>query len=566
MDKTWILNQSTNNEKITQLQEELGIDEVLCKILVDRGIDNFDKAKQFFRPTLEDLHNPFLMKDMDKAVNRLCQAIDKNEKILIYGDYDVDGTTSVALVYNFLSEYSTNLGFYIPDRYSEGYGISTNGIHYAHENDYSLVIAIDCGIKAVERMKLAKELNIDFIICDHHTPGDKLPEAVAILDPLRNDCDYPFKHLSGCGVGFKLLQAFCKHREISQERLFSMLDLVAVSIASDIVSVTGENRILAHYGLKQLTENPCLGLKKLKELGGIKGESSLSDVVFKIGPRINAAGRMRTADTSVELLITKDETLAESIAEDIQNLNNERKDLDQSITEEAINAAEQEKDKKSLVLYNPSWSKGIVGIVASRIVERFYKPTIILTKENGKITGSARSIEGFDLYDSIAQCEDLLDNFGGHKYAAGLTIKGEKLAEFKERFEQIVSETLAQKELVPKVYIDAELQLSQITDKFYRILKQFEPFGPDNMSPIFVTKKVVDYGISRKVGKDKKHLRLTLTSFDNISHVKNGIAFSMGEFYDAISKGNLFNICYSLQENSYSGKTEIQLNIKDIKI
>lgn len=567
MDKAWILNNNTDKQKVAELSEKLGIDKVLCKILVDRGVDDFEKARDFFRPNLDSLHNPFLMQDMDKAVARLAQALDSNEKILIYGDYDVDGTTSVALVYNFLSNYTKKLGFYIPDRYNEGYGISTNGVEHAAENGYSLVIALDCGIKAIERMQMAKKLGVDFIICDHHTPDEELPEAIAILDPLRNDCQYPFKHLSGCGVGFKLLQAFCIDKGISQERLFSMLDLVAVSIASDIVSITGENRILAYYGLKQLTKQPSLGLKKLKELGGIKGEVTINDVVFKIGPRINAAGRMRTADTSVQLLVTKDQTLADAIAEDIQNLNNQRKDLDQSITEQAmLSAAEKEKTKKGLVLYDSTWSKGVVGIVASRIVEKFYKPTIILTEENGKITGSARSIEGFDLYNAIAQCEDLLVNFGGHKYAAGLTIKREKLAEFRERFEQIVSGSLAQKDLVPKIYADAELNLSQITPKFFRILKQFEPFGPDNMSPVFITNNVIDYGISRTVGKDNNHLRLTITRFDNISHVKNGIAFSMGHIYEEIKKGNPFNICYSLQENSYSGKKEVQLNIKDIKI
>ncbi|PVX50737.1 single-stranded-DNA-specific exonuclease [Balneicella halophila] len=566
MNKTWILNKCTKVDKVEELQKLLGIDEVLCRILVDRGIDDFDKAKRFFRPSLDELHDPFLMKDMDKAIERLQKALINNEKILIYGDYDVDGTTSVALLYNFLSDYSNNLGFYVPDRYNEGYGISINGVNYAAENDYSLVIAIDCGIKAVERMQLAKQLNVDFIICDHHTPDEQLPEAVAILDPLRTDCNYPFKHLSGCGVGFKFLQAFCQSQNIPQDRLFTMLDLVAVSIASDIVSVTDENRVLAYYGLKQLKENPCLGLQKLKELGGIKGNVTLSDVVFKIGPRINASGRMKTADASVELLITQDSTLADAIAEDIQKLNNQRKDLDQTITEQAITQASENKAKKGLVLYNPSWSKGIVGIVASRIVEKFYKPTIILTEENNKISGSARSIEGFDLYDAIAQCEDLLDNFGGHKYAAGLTLKKGKLQEFTERFEQIVSETLAQKELVPKVYIDADLSLSKITTQFYKILKQFEPFGPDNMSPVFVTKNVVDYGMSRRVGKGKKHLRLTLADYDNFSHIKNGIAFSMGDLYETISKGNPFDICYTLQENNYSGRKEIQLHIKDIKV
>ncbi len=568
MDKVWITHSEEKNDKVENLSQVLGIDSILCKILVDRGIDSFDKAKSFFRPNLDELHDPFLMKDMDKAVLRLEKALKNNENILIYGDYDVDGTTSVALVYNFLSAYSKKLGFYVPDRYNEGYGISINGVEYAARNEFSLVIALDCGIKAIERMKLAKSLGVDFIICDHHTPEEEqLPEAVAVLDPMRKDCNYPFKHLSGCGVGFKLLQALCIHQNITESRLFSMLDLVAVSIASDIVSLTGENRILAHYGLKQLSQNPCLGLKKLKELGGIKGEVSINDVVFKIGPRINAAGRIRTADTSVQLLITKDENLADAIAEEIQNLNTQRKNLDQHITEEAmLRAEEQGKTKKGLVLYNPEWSKGVVGIVASRIVEKFYKPTIILTQENGKITGSARSIEGFDLYDAIAQCEDLLVNFGGHKYAAGLTIKTEKLNEFIERFEQIVSESLSQKDLKPKIYIDARLELSQITPKFFRILKQFEPLGPDNMSPVFITKDVIDYGISRTVGKEKQHLRLTVTCFDNITHVKNGIAFSMGHFYEEIKKGNPFDICYTLQENNYSGRKEIQLQIKDIKI
>lgn len=566
MEKNWIVHKDTNTEKVAELKESLGIDEVLCKILVDRGVDTFDKAKVFFRPHLDQLHNPFLMKDMDKAVQRLDRAILNNEKILIYGDYDVDGTTSVALVYNFLSKYNNHLGFYIPDRYSEGYGISSAGVRYASENGYGLVIALDCGIKAVERMKQAKELGVDFIICDHHTPDDLLPEALAVLDPMREDCEYPFKYLSGCGVGFKLLEGYCQYKNISKDRLYQMLDLVAVSIASDIVSLMGENRVLAYFGLKQLSSNPSLGLKKLKELGGLKGKVTINDVVFKIGPRINAAGRMRTADASVELLITKDNNLAESIARDIQDLNNQRKDLDQSITEEAVRRAEGKNTSKGLVLYNPEWSKGVVGIVASRMVERFYKPTIILTQENGKITGSARSVDDFDLYDAIAQCSDLLENFGGHKYAAGLTIKNNMLSEFIERFEQIVSESLANKDLVPKIFIDAPLSLSKVDKKFFKILKQFQPFGPDNLSPVFVTENVIDYGMSRVVGKDAKHLRLTVTHFDNISHVKSGIAFSMGHFYERIKTGNPFNICYELKENTYSGRTEIQLQIKDIKI
>lgn len=566
MEKNWIVNKNTNTEKVAELRKSLGIDEVLCKILVDRGIDTFDKAKVFFRPHLDQLHDPFLMKDMDKAVQRLDKAIQNNEKILIYGDYDVDGTTSVALVYNFLSAYNNQLGFYIPDRYSEGYGISSEGVVYASENGYGLVIALDCGIKAVERMKQANELGIDFIICDHHTPDDTLPEALAVLDPMREDCEYPFKFLSGCGVGFKLLEGYCQYKNIPKDRLYEMLDLVAVSIASDIVSLMGENRVLAYFGLKQLSSNPNLGLKKLKELGGLKGKVTINDVVFKIGPRINAAGRMRTADASVELLITNDKNLAESIAGDIQDLNNQRKDLDQSITEEAMRRAEEKSASKGLVLYNPEWSKGVVGIVASRMVEKFYKPTIILTQENGKITGSARSIDDFNLYDAIAQCSDLLENFGGHKYAAGLTVKDDMLPEFIERFEQIVSESLANKDLVPKVFIDAPLSLSKVDKKFYNILKQFQPFGPDNLAPVFVTDSVIDYGMSRVVGKDDRHLRLTVTHFDNISHVRNGIAFSMGHLCEKIKTGNPFNICYELKENTYSGRTEIQLQIKDIKI
>lgn len=569
MDKVWIHNDSTDTKKVLELAESLGIDSVLCKMLVDRGIDTFDKAKQFFRPTLEDLHDPFLMKDMDKAVKRLEKAMVNNEKILIYGDYDVDGTTSIALVYNFLSEKNKQLGFYIPDRYNEGYGISIEGVNYAVQNGYTLVIALDCGIKAVQQMKLAKELGVDFIICDHHTPDEELPEAVAVLNPLQKDCKYPFKYLSGCGVGFKFLQGYCRHLGVSEDRLLSMLDLVAVSIASDIVSLTGENRVMTYYGLQQLRDNPSLGLRKLKELGGVDGDNiSVNDVVFKIGPRINAAGRMRTADASVELLITKDKNLAESIAEDIQNLNNQRKNLDHSITEEAMEQAKQQlaEGRKSLVLYNKDWSKGVVGIVASRIVENFYKPTIVLTEENGNITGSARSIENFDLYDAVARCEDLLLSFGGHKYAAGLSLKDGKLQEFSDRFEQIVSETVSNEDLVPKIYTDAKLNLSQINEKFYRILKQFEPFGPDNMLPIFVTENVIDYGISRAVGREQKHLKLTITRFDNISHVKNGIAFSMGHLLPKIKEGNPFHICYQLQENTYSGKTEIQLHVKDIKL
>ncbi len=566
MEKTWVIQKQANQTIVEKLSSELNIDKTLAELLVSRGIQTYDQAKAFFRPELTDLHDPFLMKGMKEAVSRLQQAIAKKETVMIYGDYDVDGTTSVALIFNFLKKDLEELSFYIPDRYTEGYGISLKGIDQAASVGATLIIALDCGVKAVEQVAYAKSLGIDCIICDHHTPGELMPAAVAVLDPLQKDCNYPFKHLSGCGVGFKLLQAYCLTENIAFDRLFQMLDLVCVSIASDIVSMTGENRLLAFYGLKQLQATQNEGLKKLKELAGLKGKITISDIVFKLGPRINAAGRIKTAMASVELLVTDDATLANKIGDEIHHMNLYRRELDHSITIDAVKMVKQEfENPKGLVLYHEDWSKGVLGIVASRIVEEFYRPTIVLTKEDGKITGSARSVEGFNLYEAIVKCSDLLVNFGGHKYAAGLTIKEENLPEFKERFEQIVSETLSTEDLVPKIFVDSYLELSQITPSFFNILRQFAPFGPDNMMPVFVTDNVVNYGTSRRVGKENDHLKLTIAQHDNINYVRNGIGFSLGAHYETISKGNPFRICYCLQENDYAGKTEVQLLVKDLK-
>ena len=570
MNKLWDIKKLTNPDKTDLLCKQLNIDEALAKLLVLRGITNYDEAKKFFRPSINNLHDPFLMKDMDLAVNRLISAIRNNEKILIFGDYDVDGTTSVALVYSFLGKYYQNIDFYIPDRYLEGYGVSEKGIDYAKSADCKLIIALDCGIKAAKKIEYAKNKGIDFIICDHHTTDTELPEAVACLDPKRADCSYPDKNLSGCGVGFKFLQAFCRKMKLPQEenRLYDYLDLVAVSIASDIVPIIGENRILASLGLKKLNSSPRLGLKSIIKVASMEGKEFLiSDIVYKIGPRINAAGRIDSGREAVELLISEDETFASLSSTHINEFNETRKDLDREITQEAleiISNSEELINRYTTVLYNPKWHKGVIGIVASRLTDTYYRPTIIITQSKGLATGSARSVEGFDLYKAIDNCSDLLENFGGHIYAAGLTLKIENIEPFTKRFEQIVSETILPEQLIPKIEIDTELNFDQIDAKFYRILKQFMPFGPGNMTPIFITRNVMDYGTSKLVGKDKTHLKLELISETSRKPVQ-GVGFSMGEYINRIKNNELFDICYSIDENEYNGKTSLQLIIRDIR-
>ena len=569
INKWSYLQLTKEQEEIQQkLAEELSINPILAQLLVQRGVTTFDEARRFFRPDLADLHNPFLMADMDKAVERLTKAMQTNEKILVYGDYDVDGTTSVALMYRFLKQFVSNVDFYIPDRYTEGYGISVRGIDYAAENNFTLIVALDCGIKAVDKVKYAKDLGIDFIICDHHTPDAILPPAVAVLDPKREDCNYPYEHLSGCGVGFKLLQAVAKVNDVDFAELIPLLDLVVLSIASDIVPITGENRILAYYGLKQLNTAPSTGIKGIMDVCGLTGkEITISDIVFKIGPRINASGRMKLASESVQLLVSRDANFIKEKSETINLYNNDRKDLDKDITDQAISLIrdnEQLRNKKSIVVYNPDWHKGVIGIVASRLTEEFYRPSIVLTKSNDILSGSARSVHGFDLYKAIESCRDLLENFGGHMYAAGLSIKEENVAEFTERFEAFVVENILEEQTYPQIDIDAVLQFKDITPKFFRVLKQFAPFGPENMKPMFMSKKVFDYGTSRLVGKEQEHLKMELIDSSS-ENVMNGIAFNMHEHNEQLKALNKLDICYTLEENTFGGNTTIQLMVRDIK-
>ena len=567
MEKRWCIKPEGNPHKVEELSGLLNINPVLGRLLIQRGISTFDEARAFFRPKLTDLHNPFLMKDMDKAVERIDRAFKTNERILVYGDYDVDGTTSVALVYSFLGRFYSNLDFYIPNRYDEGYGVSIKGIDYAAETGCTLVIALDCGIKAVEKVAYAKRKGVDFIICDHHTPGDELPQVVACLDPKRADCNYPDANLSGCGVGFKLMQAFCRYRDYKESILMDYIDLVVVSIASDIVPITGENRILAYYGLKKLNENPSMGLRSIIKVSGMEGkEMTISDIVFKIGPRINAAGRIDTGRDAVALLVNLDEESAGTMSNDINACNETRKDLDRNITLEAheiINSSEELLKRYSTVLFKPEWHKGVIGIVASRLTETFYRPTVILTESKGLATGSARSVDGFDLYRAIDACSDLLENFGGHMYAAGLTMKIENVPLFMERFEQYVAENILPEQMVPQIEVDSYLHLTDITPKFFRILKQFQPFGPGNMKPVFQTSNVFDYGTSKAVGRDKDHLKLELIE-EHSAAIKQGVAFGMGDKIDLIKGNKPFDICYTVEENVFNGNTSLQLMVKDI--
>lgn len=554
-------------ETSQQLSQELGISPILGRLLVERGITTVAEARKFFRPQLPDLHSPFLMKDMDIAVERLNLAMGRKERILIYGDYDVDGTTAVALVYKFIQQFYSNIDYYIPDRYNEGYGVSTKGVNYAAETGVKLVIVLDCGIKAVDEIAYAKEKGIDFIICDHHVPDDVLPDAVAILNAKREDNTYPYEHLSGCGVGFKFMQAFAISNGIEFHHLIPLLDLVAVSIASDIVPIMGENRILAYHGLKQLNTNASVGMKAIIDVCGLaEKEITVSDIVFKIGPRINASGRIQNGKEAVELLVEKDLATALNKANQINQYNETRKDLDKSMTEEAnriVAGLEGLADRRSIVLFNEDWHKGVIGIVASRLTEIFYRPAVVLTRTDNLATGSARSVSGFDVYKAIEHCRDLLENFGGHTYAAGLSMKAENVQAFTERFEEYVAQHILPEQTSAVIDINAEIDFKDISHKFYNDLKKFNPFGPDNSKPVFCTHNVYDYGTSKVVGREQEHIKLELV--DNKSNnVMNGIAFGQSSHVRFIKSKRSFDICYTIEENSHK-RGEVQLQIEDIK-
>ena len=568
-DRQWNLRPAADQDTVSRLSAELGVDRVLAELLVQRGVKTFDEARSFFRPSLDHLHDPFLMKDMDKAVDRIHTALQGKEKILVYGDYDVDGTTAVAQVVTFLGRFSDKVDYYIPDRYDEGYGLSYKALDWASDNGFSLVITLDCGIKAIDKVEYARTKGIDVIVCDHHLPEEQLPAAVAVLDPKREDCHYPFDDLCGCGVGFKLVQGYAQRYGIPFETLEPLLDLQVVSIASDLVSMTGENRILAHFGLKRLNENPRKGLLAMIYLAKLEpGHITIDDIVFKIGPRINAAGRMESGRLAVDLLTAADDRTAFRIGEKINDNNNERKSIDREITQEALSMVQDGRalaTENVTIVYNPTWNKGVVGIVASRLVEAYYKPTVVLTKSNGMVTGSARSVQGFDLYASIESCADLLENFGGHVYAAGLTLKEEHLEEFCRRMDRFVSGNITREELTPVVDIDAALDFSQTTPKFLRILKQFQPFGPGNSTPVFLTEDVYDAGNGRKVGAGGVHLKLDLMQGSQPYRQIGAIGFNMAGFYDYIKGGNPMDICYSIVENFYRGSSTLQLRLKDIR-
>lgn len=563
LEKRWTIKE-VDEAKVASLQQALQIHPKLCKLLVARGVDSYEDAKAFFRPELTALHDPFLMQDMSKAIERITDAIANNEKILIYGDYDVDGTTSVATVYSFFKEVYTNIDYYIPNRYLEGYGISTQGIDFAESNNFTLIIALDCGIKSVDKVEYANSKKIDFIICDHHLPGTELPQAIAVLDPKRTDCAYPYKELSGCGIGFKLIQAFAKQHGIDLQKVYRYLDLVCVSIGSDIVPITGENRILAFHGLHKLNTQPCEGLKSLIELAGIKKAMTISDVVFTLGPRINAAGRIDDAKHAVKVLIAETESLqTDNHASVLQKLNLERKDLDKNITEHALDLIATNAEflnKKSTVLFHETWHKGVIGIVASRLIETYYRPTIVFTESDGKVTGSARSVKGFDLYEAIYECKDLLIQFGGHKYAAGLTLLPENVAAFTEKFEQVVSARITEEQLIPEIEIDAEIALEDITPSFFNILKQMAPFGPENMLPVFVTKSVKNSGWS-KILKEK-HIKFSLRR--GAREIVDGIGFGLADKFP-ILKNDSFDVCYQIEENEWNGNVTLQMMVKDIR-
>lgn len=562
----WTLKPQPDAVKTQQLSQELGIDPFLAGLLVQRGVDAFAKAKSFFRPDLNELHDPFLMKDMDVAVKRIQQAIGNNENILIYGDYDVDGTTSVALVSTFISSYYDRVATYIPDRYDEGYGISHQGIDYASDNEFSLIIALDCGVKAIDKVAYAQEKGIDFIICDHHRPGKKLPNAVAVLDPKRVDCDYPYDELCGCGVGFKLCQALVESYEWDFDILIPYLDLVATAIGADIVPITGENRILAYHGMEVINTDPRPGFKAIIHQIN-KDQLNITDVVFIIAPRINAAGRMKHALHAVELMTTTDFDQALIFAKEIEEFNTDRREADQSITIEALEqiTAHKEESGFTTVVYNENWHKGVIGIVASRLIETYYRPTLVFTKSGDKLAASARSVSGYDVYNALEQCSEFIEQFGGHKYAAGLTLLPENYDKFKARFEEVVCATIDKKCLTPELKIDATIPLEAIDSKFYRIIEQMGPFGPGNMRPVFMSSKVMDSGYGKCVGKEKDHLKLKVVPSSKNKNGIDAIGFNLGHKQEFIKTEQKFDIAYVLDQNVWQGNTTLQLRLKDLK-
>jgi len=566
LETVWKYADLPEPEKVAALCDSLGVKEDVAQLLINRGISDFDEAKEFFRPSFEDLHDPFLMKGMDKAVSRLEEALGNGEKMLIYGDYDVDGTTSVALVYSFLKDLG-DVDFYIPDRYKEGYGLSIAGIDFAKAHDISLIITLDCGIRAVDKVAYANELGIDIIICDHHIPGKELPAAYAILDPKQADCEYPYKELCGCGVGFKLLQGYCEKNDADFDRLTAKLDLVAIAIAADIVPITGENRILATFGVQQVNENPSTGIKAMLEYTKINRELTITDVVFIIAPRINAAGRIASGKRAVELLISDDFDKALEFSAEISKYNTERRDLDKSVTESALEILETDDfytNSRSTVVFNSDWHKGVVGIVASRLIEQHYKPTIVLTESEGKATGSARSVHDFDVHAALTECEDLLEQFGGHKYAAGMTLSLDNVDVFRQKFEEVVAARIEEHQFTPKLNIDLEIDLDRITPKFMSLLKQFAPFGPGNMNPVFVSRNLIAEDC-RTMGADDSHLRFKPKQ-DGIHHPQlQAVAFRMGKLYSELAQGKTFDLAYTIEENHWKDRVTLQLNVKDLK-
>ncbi|MCQ0110958.1 single-stranded-DNA-specific exonuclease RecJ [Zhouia amylolytica] len=566
----WTLKPKPEIAKIKELAQQLNVDTFIATLLLQRGIETFDDAKRFFRPSLNDLHDPFLMKNMDKAVSRIEAAITNNENILVYGDYDVDGTTAVSLMSSYLLSIYPNVATYIPDRYNEGYGVSYQGIDFAEDNDFSLIVALDCGIKAIDKVAYASEKGIDFVICDHHRPGDEIPQAIAVLDPKQTDCHYPYDELCGCGVGFKLIQALASGRGQTINDLIPYLDLVATAIGADIVPVTGENRVLAYHGMKVINTNPRPGIKAITHQLN-KKKLTITDVVFIVAPRINAAGRMKHGQHAVNLLTEKDLNVAIGFASEIEDFNSDRRDLDKQITEEALEQihANNEQERYTTVVYKNDWHKGVIGIVASRLTETYYRPTLVFTKSGEKLAASARSVKGFDVYNALDACRDHIEQFGGHKYAAGLTLKEEQYEAFKQKFEEVVDSTIDRKLLTPEVLVDAEIDLDVITPKFYRIIKQFAPFGPGNMTPVFMTQNLMDTGYGKGVGADEAHLKITVTqSFEStIGDSKSiaGIGFNMGDKIELIKNKKPFSAVYSIDENEWNGNVSLQLKLKDIR-
>ena len=560
----WTIKPIPDPEKVALLSKKLGVEKTIAHLLLQRGIETYEDAEKFFAPELSHLHDPFLMKDMDRAVKRIIKAIETGENILVYGDYDVDGTTSVAMMTEYLLEFTPNVATYIPDRYTEGYGVSYAGIQFADDNDISLIIALDCGIKAVDKVAHAKELGIDFIICDHHLPGEIIPEAVAVLDPKRADCPYPFKELCGCGVGFKLIQALNRTFDLDDNKLIPFLDLVATAIGADIVPIIGENRVLAHFGLRVINSSPRVGFRAILE-SVKKKKLTVNDVVFIIAPRINAAGRMKHGNHAVALLREKNLTKAKILANEIETYNRERREADKQITEEALMQIRenQEEVRHTTVVYHESWHKGVLGIVASRLTETYYRPTLVFTRSDEYLSASARSVMGFNIYQALEDCAEHIVQFGGHQYAAGLTILKKNFQAFKDAFEKTVSETIDKRLLSPEVEIDMEIDFEDITPKFYRIIKRFAPFGPGNKMPVFLTKNIIDTGAGRCVGEDGKHLRLVMKQKD--SSTLTGIGFGLGEKEDISCNGKPFKAVYCLDENEWQGQVMLQLRIKDIK-